>query len=190
MADTCRMPALDASVLDEDQRVAAGRITSGPRGELVGPFTVLLRTPALMDRVQEVGAYLRYGKSLEPRLFELAVLMVARRWDQPFEWAHHAPLALEAGLDPAVVEAVGRGLEPPTSDADVLAVWQTVTQIHETGQVDDRAYDAALQALGESALVELVVTVGYYATLAMVMNIARTPTQPGPVLPAREGGTA
>jgi 4-carboxymuconolactone decarboxylase len=190
MSDTCRMPALDPSALDEEQRAAADRITSGPRGELVGPFTVLLRTPALMDRVQEVGAHLRYGKVLESRLFELGVLVVARHWDQPFEWAHHAPLALAEGLDPDVVEAVGRGLEPPTDDSDVLAVWRVVTQLLATGQVDDAAYADAVQALGEPALVELVVTTGYYTTLAMVMNVARTPTQPGPVLPARDGRAA
>ncbi|MCW2790664.1 MAG: hypothetical protein JWP56_2967 [Aeromicrobium sp.] len=186
MAAACRLPALEPSALDARQRAAVARITSGPRGELVGPFTVLVRTPALMDRVQEVGAYLRYDKVLEARLFELAVLMVAREWDQPFEWAHHAPLAVAAGLDPSVVEAVGQDAEPVSSDHDVRAVWQVVTQIHRTGCVDDDAYAEALEVLGEPALVELVVTVGYYATLAMVMNVARTPTQNGPELPRRE----
>jgi 4-carboxymuconolactone decarboxylase len=180
-----RMPPLDADELDQSQVAAMRSITSGPRGALVGPFTVLLRTPALMERVQQVGAYLRYEKSLPPRLFEMAVLMVARRWDQAFEWAHHHPLALAAGLEPEVALALGEDRRPETDDAQLLAAWRVVDEIHRTGELTDAAYDAALEVLGESGLIELVVTVGYYATLAMVMNVARTPPEPGPALPVR-----
>jgi 4-carboxymuconolactone decarboxylase len=179
------MPPLDPAELDEDQAAALRQITSGPRGALVGPFTVLLRSPVLMDRVQQVGAYLRYEKVLAPHLFEMVVLMVARRWDQAFEWAHHQPLALGAGLEPDVVQALGEGRRPVTDDAEVLALWQVVDEIHATGGVEDTTYARAVSLFGEPCLVEAVVAVGYYTTLAMVMNVARTPPEPGAVLPAR-----
>jgi 4-carboxymuconolactone decarboxylase len=180
------MPPLAPADLDEAQAAALHEITSGPRGALVGPFTVLLRSPVLMDRVQHVGAYLRYEKTLPPHLFEMIVLMVARHWDQPFEWAHHHPLALQAGLVPTIVEALGEGRCPETDDPEVAALWQVVDQIlHTTGTVDDATYAEAVALFGESCLVEIVVAVGYYSTLAMVMNVARTPPEPGAVLPAR-----
>jgi 4-carboxymuconolactone decarboxylase len=41
--------------------------------------------------------------------------------------------------------------------------------------------------LGETKVVEVVGTAGYYTTLAMTMNVARTPPPEGaPRLPARE----
>jgi 4-carboxymuconolactone decarboxylase len=41
--------------------------------------------------------------------------------------------------------------------------------------VSDEAFARAADVLGEIALVELVVAMGYYTTLAMVMNLAATP---------------
>ena len=185
MAAGDRMPPLDREHLTSEQAAALDRITAGPRGALVGPFTVLLRTPELMNRVQEVGAFLRYEKLLEPRLFEMTVLMVARHWDQGFEWGHHHPLALAAGLDPEVVQAVGEERRPTSRDPAVQVLWQVVDQIHRTHRVSDETFAEAVALFGEQCLVELVVAVGYYTTLAMVMNVARTPPEEGAPLPAR-----
>jgi 4-carboxymuconolactone decarboxylase len=185
---TERMPPLDVAGLGPDQRLALQRITSGPRGKLLGPFAVLLRTPELMDRLQEVGAHLRYEKVLDARLFELVVLMVARRWNQGFEWAHHQPLAIAAGLDEEVVDAVGHGRRPETDDADVALVWALVEQLHGDGGWDDDSYGRAVQRFGEEGVIELVVTVGYYCTLALVMNVAGTPPEAGPRLPGLRAG--
>jgi len=182
-----RMPPLEAERLSPAQRAALDRITAGPRGALVGPFTVLLRTPELMDRVQEVGAFLRYEKQLEARLFEMTVLMVARHWDQAFEWAHHHPIALAAGLDPEVVAAIGDRRRPTSADPAVQAVWDVVEEVHRDHGVSDRTFAAAVGVLGEECLVELLVTVGYYTTLALVMNVARTPPEDGAVLPVLTG---
>ncbi|QNN54567.1 carboxymuconolactone decarboxylase family protein [Nocardioides mesophilus] len=181
------MPPLGDRELTPDQQRALQRITAGPRGKLLGPFAVLLRTPGLMDRVQEVGAYLRYEKALEPRLFELVVLMVARRWDQDFEWAHHHPLALAAGLPPDVVEAVGEDRREETTDQAVALVWELVDQLQRRGGIDDDVYARAVRQLGEEGVIEVVVAVGYYTTLALVMNVARTPPEAGPKLPPRAG---
>jgi 4-carboxymuconolactone decarboxylase len=181
-----RLPPLDPEVLDPAQTEAMRRITSGPRGALLGPFAVLLRTPELMDRLQGVGAYLRYEKLLEPRLFEMAVLMVARHLDQAFEWAHHQPIALAAGLDPDVVTAVGEGRRPETSDQQVQALWAVVDEVQRSGGISDQTFGDAVRLFGEPCLIELVVAVGYYTTLAMVMNVARTPPEPGPKLPVLE----
>ena len=182
-----RMPPLEAERLSPAQQAALHRITAGPRGALVGPFTVLLRAPELMDRVQEVGAFLRYRKQLEARLFEMTVLMVARHWDQAFEWAHHHPLALAAGLDPQVVEDLGDRRRPVSPDPAVQAVWDVVDEVHRDHGVSDRTFAAAVGLLGEECLVELLVTVGYYTTLALVMNVARTPPEEGPPLPTPAG---
>jgi 4-carboxymuconolactone decarboxylase len=183
-----RLPPLDPDSLTPAQTEALERITSGPRGALLGPFAVLLRAPELMDRLQEVGAYLRYQKLLEPRLFEMTVLMVARHLDQAFEWAHHHPIALSSGLDPDVVTAVGEGRRPGTRDRHVQALWAFVDEVQRTGGACDATFAEAVELFGEPCLIELVVAVGYYTTLAMVMNVARTPPEPGPELPVLARG--
>lgn len=185
-----RMPPLPPEQLTAAQQDALAQIIAGPRGAAVGPFVVLLRSPELMNRLQRVGEYLRYDKALDARLFELAVLVVARHWDQGFEWAHHHPLALAAGLPADVVEAVGAGRRPETTDAATAAVWDLLDQLLTTGGVDDDRYARALGALGEDGVVELVAAAGYYTTLALLMNVARTPAQDGARLPERDGREA
>lgn len=180
---TDRMPF--PADLTDAQRAAADRIASGPRGELNGPFVPLLRSPELMTRLQLVGEYLRFGAVLDDDLRELVILTVARAWDQQFEWGFHHPLALAAGLPPETVDAVAAGRRPPGRTA-VGLVWDLVDELLATREVSDAVYGAVIAELGEEKVVEVVGTAGYYTTLAMVMNVARTPPPAGaPRLPRR-----
>jgi 4-carboxymuconolactone decarboxylase len=183
-----RLPLPAEDQLTEQQRAAAAEISSGPRGAVIGPFAPLLRSPELMTRVQKVGEHLRWSGTLDRRLFEMAILVVSRWWDQQFEWSYHHPLALQAGLDPAVADAIAEDRRPDGLDETAAAVWELLDELLRTRQVSDPVYDRALGLLGDAGVVELVVTAGYYTTLAMVMNVARTPVPGGPLLPDVRGG--
>jgi 4-carboxymuconolactone decarboxylase len=179
-----RLPLPPEEELTAEQRVAVAEISAGPRGGVIGPFAPLLRSPQLMTRLQKVGEHLRFSGGLDRRLFELTILYVSRWWDQDFEWSYHHPLALEAGLDPAVADAVGEGRRPEGMDPAAAAVWDLLDELHRTRQVGDDTYARALAELGDAGVVEVVGTAGYYTTLAMVMNVARTPVPGGSTLPA------
>lgn len=184
---TDRLPPLARDDLDDAQRVALDRITSGPRGSLVGPFVPLLRSPELMTRLQLVGEYLRFDSVLDDDLTELVILCVARQWDQDFEFGYHHPLALAAGLPAEVVDAVARGERPTGGRPEVGVVHDLVVELQRTHHVGDATYAAAVELLGEVRVVEAVATAGYYTTLAMTMNTAGTPPPDGaPRLPARD----
>lgn len=170
-----RLPLPDA--LTAEQKTAVEAITAGPRGSLFGPFLPLLRSPELMTRLQQVGAYLRFDSTVPLHLRELVILVVARDWNQDFEWGYHAPLARCAGLDDAVVEAVSRGAAV-TGPPDVHAVWTLVRELLDTRRVSDAVFDRARDHVGESGVVDLIAVAGYYTTLAMTMNAAHTPVPP------------
>ena len=186
-----RLPLPPDEELTAEQRVAVAEISAGPRGGVIGPFAPLLRSPKLMTRLQKVGEHLRFSSPLDRRLFEMTILFVSRWWDQDFEWSYHHPLALEAGLDPGVADAIGEGRRPEGMDPAAAAVWDLLDELHRTTQVGDATYARALAELGDAGVVELVGTAGYYTTLAMVMNVARTPVPGGSTLPgtrvARDG---
>lgn len=185
-----RLPPLTEERMTPEQRAAAAEISSGPRGAVIGPFAPLLRSPELMTRLQKVGEYLRFESPLDRRLFEMTILYIARWWDQEFEWAFHHPLALEAGLDPAIADAIADDRRPDGMDDAAAAVWDLLDELHRTRAVSDGTYARALSELGEVGVVEVVVTAGYYTTLATVMNTARTPAPGGPTLPDVRGSRA
>ena len=86
-----RLPLPSADSLSEDQRRVYDAILSGPRGTVPALFMAFMHNAELADRVQALGALLRYDTSLEPRLSELAILAVARHWSCQYEWHWHAP---------------------------------------------------------------------------------------------------
>jgi 4-carboxymuconolactone decarboxylase len=136
-----------------------------------------------MTRLQKVGEYLRFESPLDRRLFEMTILFVARWWDQQFEWTYHHPLALEAGLDPAIADAIAEDRRPDGMDAAAETVWDLLDELFRTRAVSDGVYARAVAELGEVGVVEVVATSGYYSTLAVVMQAARTPAPGGPLLP-------
>jgi 4-carboxymuconolactone decarboxylase len=182
---TERMPRLKPENMTEAQRAAAAELASGPRGEVRGPFNVLLRSPGVMSPLQKVGEYLRFGCDLDRRIAEMATLIAARHWTQLYEWSAHHPLALKAGLKPDIAQAIAEGRRPRGMAEDEEAVYDLLTESFQNKSVSDATYERALQQFGEQKLVELLAIGGYYALLAMMLNVARVPLPEG-----REPGMA
>ncbi|MEO5881411.1 MAG: carboxymuconolactone decarboxylase family protein [Caldimonas sp.] len=172
---TDRMPPIPRELMTEAQRAAADALIAGPRKAVKGPFVPLLRSPELMARLQRVGEYLRFGSALPPRLSEFATLVVARQWTQQFEWAVHVPLAMAAGTSPATIDSLHEGARPATMDDDEALVYDLVTELVDRKGLADAIYGAAVDRLGEHGLLDLIGLVGYFTTISMVLNVARTP---------------
>ena len=170
-----RMPPLAISALNEKQRKVAEELTNGPRGGVKGPFIPLLRSPELVDRLGKVGEYLRFGSALPQRLSEFATLLVARHWTQQFEWAVHVPLAIAAGTLPATIDALRAGIRPATMSDDEALLHDFVNELVDRRGVSDALYRDAVGRLGEHGVLDLIGLVGYFTTISMVLNVARTP---------------
>ena len=135
-----------------------------------GPFISLLKSPELMPRVAAVGEYLRYRSALPPRLSELAIVMTAAHWKQEYEWNIHAPLALEAGIPPHVLDAVWNGDEPGRLEPDQQALYDLCMALHRDRKPASETLERARAVLGEQATMDAIGICGYYALLAMVLN--------------------
>jgi 4-carboxymuconolactone decarboxylase len=182
---TDRMPPLDETKMTEPQRKAAAALIAGPRKGVFGPFIALLRSPELLDRLQRVGEYLRFDNTIPPRLNELAILVTARHATNQFEWAIHHPIALKAGVARATLDAIEKGERPRTMADDEAVVHDFVVELLRTNTVSDASYALALRQLGETGIVDLTTTVGYFVTMCLVMNVAGTPAPASDVKPLK-----
>ncbi len=174
-----RLPDLDPNRLTPEQKAVYDRIVSGPRGRVQGPLRVWLTSPELADKAQALGALCRYGTSLPPRLSELAILVTGAYWQAGFEWYAHAPLAIEAGLAPAAVEAIRVGRAPSLLQADEQAVYRFAHELVHARRVSPPTYAAAVAQFGEKTVVELVAILGYYALVSMTLNAFEVPLPAG-----------
>jgi 4-carboxymuconolactone decarboxylase len=160
-----------------EQRAVADDILAGPRSSplgLRGPFEAMLRSPGVADPAQRLGAYVRFESSLPARLSELAIIMTARRWTAQYEWVAHRRLAVDAGLDPEVADAIARGARPDLDD-EAGAVYRFTTELLAEGAVSDQAFDAVAGRWGHRGAMDLIGTVGYYCLVSFILNVDRYP---------------
>jgi len=199
-----RFKQISPEDLTPEQRALADAIRSGPRsavknsaaarpGPLGGPFNVFLRSPGVGHIIQSLGAEIRFRSSIPAKLNELAVITTARHWTCQYEWTAHHRLALEAGLDPAIAEAIAQGRRPRKMSADEAIVYNFSRELHQTHGVSDATYQAAFDRFGERGVMDLIAVNGYYGLVSMTLNVDRTPLPGGeppplpPLYPKAEG---
>ena len=69
--------------------------------------------------------------------------MTARHWTAQFEWYAHRRGAEQAGLSPAICDAIAAGKRPSAMKADEEAVYNFAHELLETKQVSDATFKAA-----------------------------------------------
>ena len=131
-----------------------------------------------MNRMQAVGGYLRFNNTLPQKLVVIVALMTARQFTQQYEWDANYPLALKVGLSPETANAIGAGRRPESLDGDEELVYSFVAELLQNKGVSDTTYARMSARFGEQGVVDTAGTVGYYSTLAMIMNVARSPGLP------------
>ncbi len=181
--DDRRFGPLPLDAMDPAQRAVANAILAGPRAAstgLRGPFEAMLRSPGVADAAQRLGEQIRFRSSLPTRLNELAIIVCARRWAAQFEWFAHRQMALDAGLAPAVADAVARGERPAFGDdVEAAEVHDFAVQLLATGDVDDQVFAAVAGRWGPTGAIDLIAAVGYYTFVSFVLNVDRYPLPDG-----------
>ena len=180
-----RMPPIAADKLTDPQKKAAETFAEGRGYAVRGPFVPLIRSPEVMLRAKAMGDYLRFKSTLGSRLNEMVILITAREWTQQYEWHAHHALALKAGLDPKIADAIATGDRPIGMAEDEEIAYDMATEILRQKRVSDRTYGRALQKFGDQGVIDLLGVVGYYNFLAIVMNATRTGMPEGAAEPLR-----
>jgi 4-carboxymuconolactone decarboxylase len=162
-----------------EQKILVDHVLSGERASMDGPFNIMLRSPEMGDLAQQLGAYLRFHSSLPRKLNEFAILITARSWNAQYEWYVHHQNALQAGLNPALIDAVAAGKRPAAMQPDEEAVYNFCTELLNTRQVSDATFAAAKAKFGERGVVDMIGVIGYYNLVSALLNVDRYPLPEG-----------
>jgi 4-carboxymuconolactone decarboxylase len=184
----CRLPPIAEEAMTPSQRSLMTSISSGPRGrfKMSGPFYCYLHAPAFGELAQKLGAHCRFGTGIEPRLTEFAILATARQWKSQYEWAAHAIIAEQQGVKPGTIQDLRAGRYPKKAPKDERVIYDFLTELYRYKRVGDRTYNAVHALLGDAGMVELVGLSGYYALVAMTLDVFRMPIPDGTPLPFSE----
>jgi 4-carboxymuconolactone decarboxylase len=186
-ATQIRFAPIPAEEMSVEQQSAAAELINGPRGGIRGPFHALLRNPKLADRVRQLGDSIRFENSLPPALREFTILITARFWSAKYEWHAHSKLAVELGISQETIDAIGLGEKPSHLNQDESLIYQFCMEILESKDISDETYAATVDRFGELAVLDILVTTGYFGFVSVILNAIRQPVPEGGVqLPQRK----
>src|SRR5260370_15954793 len=137
------MPILTEDKLDDAQRALLESLRAGPGGDRVklgGAFGVYMHAPQDGEVTRQLGAFLRFKTSLEPRLSEFAILCTARIWRAQYEWHAHAPIAEKAGVKAQTIRDIKAGRTPKTAAKDERAIFDFVQELCKKRRGSERPH--------------------------------------------------
>jgi 4-carboxymuconolactone decarboxylase len=139
------------------------------------PNTVMvMRKMEAMAMVSRVRMLMQnqdfYDTSLSDAHAELAILVTARHWTAHFEWYAHKRFALNAGLDPAIIEDIKNRRTPTFGETKERVIYDVAKSLHEAQGLSKALYDDAVEVLGAKTLAEIIGLCGYYTMVSMTLN--------------------
>jgi alkylhydroperoxidase family enzyme len=161
-----------AQIAPEDHALY-DRITQS-RGAIGGPYSILLYSPPVAERVDALSQALRNVTQLTPQEFVLTALAVARARDCLFVWSVQAPAARRAGLSESVITAVRERTSPGLND-DQADIVDYVTQVASDNRVDQGVFDRLKGRHGTRWLVELTTVAGHFGLISGINNAFEVP---------------
>lgn len=172
-----RFQPLTYNQMTPAQKTMIDHLLAGERGNLGGPFNVLLRSPEMGDLAQQFGASMRFHAALPKPALETVIIVTARFWGAQFEWNAHKRAALQAGVSPAIVDAIAEGKRPTGMDPDVATAYTFIAELLKTHEVSDATFNAAKSRFGEKGIVDIIGLSGWYSMVSMALNVDRYPAQ-------------
>lgn len=174
-----RLPDLRDEEMTEAQRAACLVFKAGPGKAVSAPMQVMMRSPELALRAQQVSEYLRFHATLPAALAQFGIIMTAKHWRAEIMWHHHSIQAVDAGLNPAVVAELLGNDRPRSMSSKEAAVYQFCTELHRDKNLSDDTFAAAMEQIGEQATVDLIGVSGYYTLAAMILKVSQKSLPPG-----------
>jgi len=127
----------------------------------------------MASRISFLSDHFRNSKVLSPRLVEFIVLICARADGSDYEWSAHLPMALAAGVQPEVAEAIAIEAMPQGLSPQERSIYDLLTELASTGAVSDAVFERSVAVLGEQAVVETVALSGFYTMVARILSVAK-----------------
>jgi alkylhydroperoxidase family enzyme len=118
-----------------------------------------------------LGGAILSRQALSGKLRELAILRVAKLSSAPYEWVQHVPIAKHTGATEEQIAALDRGdAEAPCFDDTERLVLRFTDEVVRSVRASDATFAALAAKLPPREVVELLLAIGFYMTVARVME--------------------
>lgn len=170
------VPAAHHGVVDQVVKVFGG---------VRGPFSMLLHSPPLAERLLPLVTFFRDESSVEGKLRSVAILAAVREREAAYVWSAQTAQARRNGVSEATIDVLrarGDAAALPADERDIVVY---VRQLMRTNKVEQAAFDALTRRHDPRWMVEITAAASYFAMLCGVVNAFEVAAPPdGDKLPA------
>ena len=142
----------------------------GVFGQIRGPFSMLLHSPPLAERMLQFVKFNRGGTVVKPRLLSHAILASVRERDAHYVWAAQVNAARRAGVSEATIDllrAKGDASHLPDDERDIINLTR---QLMRTNRVDYPVFNRLCTKYGAQWMTELVTIAHNFTVLCGITN--------------------
>jgi 4-carboxymuconolactone decarboxylase len=139
-------------------------------GQVRGPFSMLLHSPKLAERMLQFVKFNRNESIVEPRLLSHAILASVRERDAHYVWAAQVGAARRNGVPEATIDLLRAKGDPASLGEDERDIVTYTRQLVKANRVDQALFDRLQQRHGTQWLVELTAAAGYFGMLSGIVN--------------------
>jgi len=150
----------------------------GVFGQIRGPFSMLLHSPKLAEKMLGLVKFNRDESIVEPQLRSVGILASVRERDAAYVWAAQVGAARRAGVPEATIDLLRAKGDPARLPEDERNIVTYVRQLVRSNRVDQPVFDALKNRHGGQWLVELTVIAHYFGVLSGVVNAFEVPAPP------------
>lgn len=149
-------------------------------------YRVIGHAPKMLRGWLDFAWPLRLDAKVPRALREILILRIAQRSGVLYEWSHHVPMAVVAGVPKAKLDALPDGAAAPVFDADERLLLALADEIVDGPGASAATVAALRERFGEDGVVELVLTASFYVCVGRFlrsMDIEPEPDHPVTPLP-------
>ena len=153
-------------------------------GTVRGPFSMLLHSPKLAERVLPLVTFFRDESIVAPKLRSLAILTAVREREAAYVWAAQVGAARRNGVREEVIDLIRAKGDPGKLSADEREIVTYTRQLMRENRIDQAVFDALAKRKSVQWLVELTAAANYFALLSGIVNAFEVAAPPdGDTLP-------
>ena len=171
-----RFPPVPPEKYTAEQKAKVAEHMKTRSGVGGGPYIVLLRSPEAYIRTAHLSDYLRFKSPIGLKLTEFVSLISAWHMKARFQYGARYNGSLKNGVREETLKAIAEGRRPDNMPEDESIAYDFCTELHVNKYVSDATFDKAVKKFGEQGVVDMTAISGYYAYIAMITNMARTPS--------------
>jgi alkylhydroperoxidase family enzyme len=169
-----RLPYVDPATAPAEVRETLERLPVN-----LNIFRMMAHAETNFRPLLRLGTSILTEQQLPPKLRELAILRVARLSGAEYEWVQHVAIASATGATDAQVAALERGdVEAACFDPVERLVLRFTTEVVERVGASEATVAEMQRHFSSREIVELILAIGFYMTVARLMETTRIDIDP------------